>query len=47
MYGAEFLELAHDFENIAKDALCPAEDRSARLARCMVRAFLNLPPDRD
>ena len=47
MYGAEFLELAHDFEAIAKDTSRPAEERSARLARCVVRAFLNLAPAED
>ena len=47
MYGAEFLELSHDFERIAKDTAIPAEGRCARLARCVVRAFLNLPPARD
>ena len=47
MYGAEFLELAHDFDHIAKDASCPAEERSAHLAGCVVRDFLNLPPAKD
>jgi len=47
MYGAEFLELAHDFEAIAKDTSRPPEERSTRLARCVVRAFLNLPPAED
>lgn len=47
MYGAEFLELAHDFESIAKNAAIPAEERGPRLARCVVRAFLNLPPAKD
>ena len=47
MYGVEFLELSHDFNRIAKDASIPAEERCARLARCVVRAFLNLPPAGD
>ena len=47
MYGAEFLEIAHEFEAIAKNATLPAEERSSRLARCVVRAFLNLPPAED
>ena len=47
MYGAEFLELAHEFEAVAGDSTLTTENRSARLARCVVRAFLNLPPDGD
>lgn len=47
MYGAEFLELAHDFEAVAKNTALPAEERGARLARCVVRAFLNLPTAED
>ncbi len=47
MYGTEFLELAHDFEAIAKNDAIPAKERRARLAHCVVRAFLNLPPAED
>ena len=47
MYGAEFLELSHDFKRIEKDTVIPAGERCVRLARCVVRAFLNLPPAGD
>ena len=42
MYGAEFLELAHEFEAVANDAALSSAERNERLARCIVHAFLNL-----
>ncbi len=47
MYGAEFLELAHEFDAAASRNELKQEERVARLARCVVRAFLNLPPEKD
>lgn len=47
MYGAEFLELAHEFEAVAEDAALSPAERNARLARCIVHAFLNLRSDED
>lgn len=47
MYGAEFLELAHEFDTVANQPGLTAEERASRLARCVVRAFLNLPPAED
>ena len=47
MYGAEFLELAHGFEAVAKDAALSPAERNDRLARCIVHAFLNLRSDED
>ncbi len=47
MYGAEFLELAHEFDAAANKNELKPDERAARLARCVVRAFLNLPPEKD
>ena len=47
MYGAEFLELAHEFEAVGNDTTLPPAERNARLARCIVHAFLNLRSEDD
>ena len=47
MYGAEFLELAREFDAVASKSELKPEERAARLARCVARAFLNLPPAED
>lgn len=47
MYGAEFLELAHEFEAVAQDAALSPAERNERLARDIVHAFLNLRTDED
>ena len=47
MYGAEFLELVHEFESVAQDAVLSPAERNARLARCIVHAFLNLRSEED
>ncbi len=47
MYGADFLELAHGFEAVANKNELKPEERAALLARYVVRAFLNLPPEED
>ena len=45
MYGAEFLELAREFEAVAADAVPTSAERNAKLARSIVHAFLNLRSD--
>ncbi len=47
MYGAEFLELAHEFEAVAENAALTPAERNAKLARSIVHAFLNLRSEDD